>query len=88
MAMPLFSSERGDLVEVGLAVTADGQSGDLDDVEAELGDLLYVFQAVGAPFVLPVGVVNAELHRFLRVQFLSNPPLELTAACPRPVGPD
>ena len=53
--------------DMGLAIAVQMMSGDLDNVETELGDLFDVFQAVSAPFLLPVRVVNAELH--LRLQF-------------------
>ena len=56
-----------DLGDMGLAIAVQMMSGDLDDVETELGDLFDVFQAVSAPFLFPVRVVNAELH--LRLQF-------------------
>ena len=55
-----------DLGDMRLAIAVQVMSGDLDDVEAELGDLFDVFQAVGAPFLFPVRVVDAELH--LRLQ--------------------
>jgi hypothetical protein len=43
-------------------------SGDFDDVEAQLGDFLDVFQAVGAPLLLPVRVINAEFQLRLRFE--------------------
>ena len=56
-----------DLGDMRRAIAVQMMSGDLDDVETELGDLFDVFQAVGAPFLFPVRVVNAELHLRLQV---------------------
>ena len=39
------------------AVAIEVMGGDLDDIEAEPGDFLHVFQAIGAPLLLPVRVV-------------------------------
>src|SRR5437660_7132694 len=36
--------------------------GDLDDVETKIGDFFDVSQAVGAPLLLPVRVIDAEFH--------------------------
>ena len=49
------------------AVAIQMMSGDLDDVEAQLGDFLHVFQAVGAPLLLPVRIINAEFQLRLHV---------------------
>ena len=51
-----------DFVDMRRAIAVQVMRGDLDDVEAELGDLFHVFQAVGAPLLLPVRVINAEFH--------------------------
>jgi hypothetical protein len=50
------------------AIAIQVMSGDFDDVEAQLGDFLDVFQAVGAPLLLPVRVINAEFKLRLRFE--------------------
>ena len=43
-------------------VAVDWRTGDFQEVEAELGDLLDVLELVGLPFVFPVGVVDSVVH--------------------------
>jgi hypothetical protein len=49
------------------AIAVQMMSGDFDHVETKLGDFLDVFQAVGAPLLLPIRVINAEFQ--LRLHF-------------------
>src|SRR5271168_4709057 len=73
------------------AIAVQVMSSDFDDVETELGDLFYVFQAVGAPLLLPIRIINAELH--LRLQYdgcshhtagwLARPPPTIVARLPQ-----
>jgi hypothetical protein len=49
------------------AITVKMMSSDFDDVETQLGDFLDVVQAVGAPLLFPVRVINAEFQLRLRV---------------------
>ena len=58
----VVSSGAADFGDMRRAIAVEVMSGDLDDVETELGDFLDVFQAVGAPFLLPVRVINAEFQ--------------------------
>ncbi len=58
----VVSRGAADFVDMRRAIAVQVMSGDLDDVETELGDLLHVFQAVGAPLLLPVRIINTELH--------------------------
>ena len=63
----VVASGAADLGDMRRAIAVQMMSGDLDDVETELGDLFDVFQAVSAPFLFPVRVVDAELHLRLQV---------------------
>ena len=63
----VVSSGTADFGDMRRAVAVQMMSGDFDDVETELGDFLDVFQAVGAPLLLPVRVINAEFQ--LRLHF-------------------
>ena len=62
---PVVAGRPTDLGDMRRAVAVQVMGGDLDDVEAEPGDLFDVFQAIGAPLLLPVRVINAELHGLL-----------------------
>ena len=50
----VVSSGTADFGDMRGAVVIQMMSRDLDDVETELGDFLDVFEAVGAPLLLPV----------------------------------
>ena len=63
----VVSSGAANFSDMGCAIAVQMMSGDFDDVETELGDFLDVFQAVGAPLLLPVRVINAEFQLRLHV---------------------
>ena len=58
----VISSRAADLSNMRRAVAIEVMGGDLDDIEPQFGDFLDVFQAVGAPLLLPVRVINAEFQ--------------------------
>jgi len=60
-------SGAADFSNMRRAIAVQMMGGDFDDVETQFGDFLNVSQAVGAPFLLPVRVVNAEFQ--LRLHF-------------------
>jgi hypothetical protein len=61
----ILASGAADFSDMRGTVAIEMMSGDFDDVEAQPGDFLHVFQAVGAPLLLPVRVVNAEFQLHL-----------------------
>ena len=63
----VVSSGAADFGDMRRAIAVQMMSGDFDDVETQLGDFLDVFQAVGAPLLLPVRVINAEFQLRLHV---------------------
>ena len=63
----VVSSGTSDFGDMRGAVAVQMMGGDFDDVETQFGDLLDVFQAVGAPLLLPIRVINAEFQ--LRLHF-------------------
>ena len=62
----VVSRGTADFGDMRRAIAVQVMSGDFYDVEAQLGDFLDIFQAVGAPLLLPVRVINAEFQ--LRLQ--------------------
>jgi hypothetical protein len=62
----VVSGGAADFRNMRRAVAIEVMGGDFDDVETQLGDFLDVFQAVGAPLLLPVRVINAEFQLRLR----------------------
>ena len=63
----IVSSGAADFGDMRRAIAVQMMGGDFDDVETQLGDLLNVPQAVGAPLLFLVRVINAEFQ--LRLHF-------------------
>ena len=63
----VVASGTADFGDMLGAITIEVMRGDFDNVETQLCDFLDVFEAVGAPLLLPVRIVNSEFQLRLRI---------------------